>query len=328
MNSASLVIVAAALEAAGITSLLSSMDETTRIVAYMCAHAPASALLALILFRLLPERYRGQPVTSILFLFLLQFAVPFIGSVGVALGILLALYLPRSQREVPWQSIEIPELPFRPVEMENQLLYSEGGLRQVLREAQDPDKRLTALMASKQMAERDAVALLREALTDKVDDVRLLAYSMLEEKEKKLARRANQLQQGLARAEQSQIVQMERRLAQVWWEMAYLGLAQGGLKTYYLQNTRTIPRRLVERRSHPNDWRLLGRTALALGESAEAKTAFHESLTAGAPVELVCPYLAEVAFIERDFDRVRRELEAGNNERTNPAMKPLLEAWL
>lgn len=321
-------LLALALETGGVTGLLSPTAGNLELAAYLIAHAMAYALLTLILLPLMPSRYRGQPITTGVFLFTLQFAIPFIGSVGLVLGMLLALYLPRSSRDIPWQEVDIPELPFQPIDMDLQVVYSQGGLRQVLREAISTDKRLKALMATRQMNDRDAIEILREALKDPSDDVRLLAYSMLEQKEKTLAQRAGTLQQSLQNADDLTSVSLQRRLAQVWWEMAYLGLAQGGLRHYYLDSAGKLLRRLVARRSQHNDWRLLGRVELALGNIDNAEEAFRSALAGGSSPELIMPYLGEVAYLRRDFAQVRQHLSACPLERFHPANRPVIESWL
>ncbi|WP_150912069.1 tetratricopeptide repeat protein [Marinobacter halotolerans] len=321
-------LIALALETGGVIGLLSPDASDIHLVAYLIAHAMACAILAVVLLPLLPSRYRGQPLTAAIFLFTLQFAIPFIGSVGLILGILLALYLPRSKRDVPWQEMDIPELPFQPIDMNLQVIYSQGGLRQVLREASSTNKRLSAMMATRQMNDREAIDILREALRDPADDVRLLAYSMLEQKEKTLAQRAGRLQQSLQSASDLDSVVLERRLAQVWWEMAYLGLAQGSLKQYYLESARKLLRRLVNRRSQHNDWRLLGRVELALDNIDGAEEAFRSALAGGSAPETIMPYLGEIAFLRRDFAQVRRHLSACPPERFHPANRPIIEAWL
>ena len=321
-------LLALALETGGVTGLLSPTAGNLELAAYLIAHAMACALLTLILLPLMPSRYRGQPITTGVFLFTLQFAIPFIGSVGLVLGMLLALYLPRSSRDIPWQEVDIPELPFQPIDMDLQVVYSQGGLRQVLREAISTDKRLKALMATRQMNDRDAIEILREALKDPSDDVRLLAYSMLEQKEKTLAQRAGTLQQSLQNADDLTSVSLQRRLAQVWWEMAYLGLAQGGLRHYYLDSAGKLLRRLVARRSQHNDWRLLGRVELALGNIDNAEEAFRSALAGGSSPELIMPYLGEVAYLRRDFAQVRQHLSACPLERFHPANRPVIESWV
>lgn len=328
MTSNWFIPLAITLEVLGIAGLLSAEAGNSQLVAYFTAHAIACTILALVVMPLLPSRYRGQPIITGVFLFTIQFAIPFIGSAGLMLGILLALYLPRSSREIPWQEVDIPELPFRPTDMNLQVIYSQGGLRQVLREANNTDQRLGALMATRQMNDREAIGILQEALKDQADDVRLLAYTMLEQKEKTLARRAGTLQQSLQTSNDLNSVVLQRRLAQVWWEMAYLGLAQGGLRLYYLENAGRLLKGLVARRSLHSDWRLLGRVELALGNISDAEKAFNAALKNGSPPEQIMPYLGEVAFLRRDFRQVREHLSACPPERFHPANRPIIEAWL
>lgn len=323
-----LIAPAIAFEIGGIAALFSPLSGWTQLAAYLVPHAIACVLFALVLTWLLPTRYRGQPLRAVLFLFTLQFAVPLLGILGVVMGILLALYLPRSEREVPWQETDIPELPFRPIDMGVQMVYSQGGLRQILREASDPDKRLKALIATRQMPDREAIGILREALKDKVDDVRLLAYSMLEQKEKALTQRAGRLQQALRTATEEESLSIQRRLAQVWWEMSYLGLAQGGLRTHFLDNAGNTLKRLIARRPQHNDWRLLGRIELEQGNLEAAEKAFKAAIERGAPKDLILPYLAETAFLQHNHSDVRRYLAECTRSPGNPAITTLAEAWL
>lgn len=328
MTSTWLTLLALTLEAGGIGMLASALPAAPALAGYLIAHALACGLLTIVLLPLLPPRYRGKLVRPALFLFTLQFAIPFLGSLGVFTGVLLALYLPRVERDIPWQKLAIPELPFQPVDMDQQVIYSEGGLRQVLREAGSIDKRLKALLATRQMADRDAIELLREALKDPADDVRLLAYSMLEQKEKTLASQARRLQLDLESPAIDDEPRVKRRLAQVWWEMAYLGLAQGSLRSYYLTSARRLLQELTESLSLHNDWRLLGRIELELGNIIAAKHAFDQAVERGAPQELILPYLAEVAFLERDFQRVRYFLASLARHRPQPRLRALIEGWL
>lgn len=328
MNGAWLAFLAVSFEAGGIAALASDLPPALALSGYFVGHALASALLTVVLLPLLPGRYQGKRRLSALFLFTLQFAIPFLGSLGVFTGVLLALYLPRLERDTPWQEVDIPELPYQPVDMSQQVIYSEGGLRQILREAGSIDQRLKALLTTRQMADRDAIDMLREALKDSADDVRLLAYSMLEQKEKALASQARELLLALEEAETNDQSRLKRRLAQVWWEMSYLGLAQGSLRSYYLDSARKLLLELTDRSSMHNDWRLLGRVELARGSVAPARQAFDKALSQGAPSELILPYQAEVAFLERDFQRVRFCLASLSGHRPHSAFGMVIKGWV
>lgn len=248
-----LISLGLALEAGGIASLFADLPPIAALATYLAMHALASLVLTLVSLPLLPASYRRSSLQAGSFLFTLQFAIPVIGSIGVFTGMLLPLHLPRSTHSVPWQETAIPELPYSPVDMDQQMIFSDGGLREVLREANAPDKRLKALLASRQLTDREAVSILQEALKDPSDDVRLLAYSMLEQKEKHLTTRAQSLKKLLGQPDHPDRNLLTRRLAHTWWEVAYLGLAQGGLRQYYLENARDLLADLTKTMSRHND---------------------------------------------------------------------------
>ncbi|MFO6383442.1 HEAT repeat domain-containing protein, partial [Pseudomonas aeruginosa] len=80
-------------------------------------------------------------------------------------------------------------LPFRPKEKRLDMMFSDGGLQDVLRHAPDPNQRLTAIFATRRMPGKEAIPILKLALRDPADDVRLLAYSMLDQKESRINQR-------------------------------------------------------------------------------------------------------------------------------------------
>ncbi|MBF2996189.1 HEAT repeat domain-containing protein, partial [Pseudomonas aeruginosa] len=156
---------------------------------YLFAHGLGSALLCVGVWLLLPRRYKFPLPWSPLFLFSLAFFVPLIGAVGVAAAVFPALYLPRQRGEQAWQAMGVPELPFRPKEKRLDMMFSDGGLQDVLRHAPDPNQRLTAIFATRRMPGKEAIPILKLALRDPADDVRLLAYSMLDQKESRINQR-------------------------------------------------------------------------------------------------------------------------------------------
>lgn len=323
-----LVSLGLTLEAGSIASLYTGLPANAALALFYTVHGLACLLFTLVCLPLLPASYRRQSGQAGLFLFTLQFAIPVLGSVGVVAGMLLPLRLPRTTHSIPWQETGIPDLPFSPVDMNQQMIFSEGGLREVLREASAPDRRLKALLASRQLSDREAVSILQEALKDPSDDVRLLAYSMLEQQEKRLASQAQSLQKRLEKPGATDTDRLKRQLAHIWWEMAYLGLAQGGLRQYYLENARTLLADLAQTRSQHNDWRLLGRVELALDNTTAASRAFEAALANGAPPELILPYQAELAFLARDYQKVRFHLASCSRFRPAPVIKHLMEGWL
>ena len=138
-------------------------------------------MLAAGIWLLLPRRYRYPLPWSLLFIFSVSFFIPLIGMIGVALALLTALYLPRKRKVQSWEATAVPELPFRPRERKQELMFSDGGLQDVLRHARDPDQRLTAIFATRRMRSKEAIPILKLALRDPSDDCLLYTSDAADE---------------------------------------------------------------------------------------------------------------------------------------------------
>ncbi len=310
MGSKWLIVQSVLFELGGIAGLLHGTSVPQQLLIFVSCHSMVCGLSSLVLWRLMPRPYRTPVGWSYAFLFVVQWAIPFVGGIGLAAGMLLALYLPRKQRRLPWEEIEIPDLPHKPIEVSAQPLYSQGGLMQVLRDAADTNKRLLAVMATKQMRERDSVAILQEALKDQADDVRLLAYSMLDAKEKVLSDQIKQALDELPGATAQQTYNLHRLLAFNYWEVAYLGLAQGGVRRHYLDCAlRNIEQALQSDERDAGMYRLLGRIQLERGDLENAERTFLRALGFGISRQQVMLFLVEIAYLRRDFRYVRRLLQ-------------------
>ncbi len=334
MRTAWLIILATIFEAAGVTALLAGFVAPYRLPGYLLGHATASLLFALVLWQHMPKRYQHPIKRTAFFLFIVQFFIPFIGSIGLSTGLMLALHLPRKRVHLLWDEINDPDLPYRPYDVSSQPLYSQGGLAQVLREASSTEKRVKAVMASKQMSNRDSVAILQQALKDTSDDVRLLAYAMLDEKEKVISDRVKSTRQALAQAEtrnnQQEIIAQKKLLAGHYWEMAYLGLAQGGVKTHFLTLASENCQSVLTHTRDAGILRLLGRIHLENRRPEAAKKSLLEAIKRGLPRYQMLPYLAEIAWLQRNFEQTKKLLAelSSNPQQVHPTLQGVLHYWL
>jgi len=278
---------------------------------YALAHGIASLLLAAGVWLLLPRRYRQPMPWSLLFVFALAFFVPLIGFVGVAAAVFPALYLPRKHEVTPWQAIGVPLLPFRPQENRPQLMFSDGGLQDVLRDAPTADQRLAAIFATRRMPGRESVPILKLALRDTADDVRLLAYSMLDQRESRINQRIAAVLRRLEKARPGREAALHGTLARWYWELAYVGLAQGGVLEHILGQAREHAEKAIESSAGGGEMLLLlGRIALEQGDLEYASAALERAEQAGVLPEQLAAYRAEVAFLQRRFQRIPELLGA------------------
>ena len=147
----------------------------------------------------------------------------------------------------------------------------------------------------------------REMLSDPSDDLRLVAYGILDAREKSINARIHAAMQRLAQLPPArERAALERQLADLYWELVYQGLVQGDLRDHALAQVR---KHLDQALSlDPEDaalWSLSGRLAAQEGGYDEAQRAFERARLFGLSEARVLPYLAEVAFRLRRFDEVR-----------------------
>ncbi len=326
-----LIFQAILFETGGVSGLFSDLPIWSQLIAYSLAHGASSGILTLVFWRFLPKRYRHPVIPTMFFLFAMQFALPFIGSIGMLSGLMMALWLPRKRIRSYWNEVDDPNLPYKPVEVSSQPLYSQGGLKQVLREAISTEKRIKAVMATKQMSNRDAIGILQEALKDGSDDVRLLAYAMLDEKEKIISDQIKQCQAELEEdLSQREELGQHKLLAMHYWEMAYLGLAQGGVKDHFMNAAKQSCQKVLDVENDPGTLRLMGRIAIANGQADEAKTAFLSAIEFGLPRRQILSYLAEIAWMQRQFGEVKMLLTeyALSGQQIHPAFQGVMGYWV
>lgn len=308
--------------------LLSNPTLLQGLYLYVLPHALAALLLTVALWLLLPQRYKWPLPWSPLLLFSLIFFIPVVGAVGTVGGVFVGLYLPRRHREEGWQLTAMPVLPFRAVAEWRSPLFQDGGLQDVLQLASDPEQRLAALLATKSMPGNEAVPLLQLALRDTEDDVRLLAYSMLDQRETAISQKIEYLLAQIAEGAESPAA-THAALARWYWELAYLGLAQGAVLEHILAQALEHVRLAIAASNDPAHELLAGRILLAGGNAAEARQHFMRAREGGISAGRLAPFFAEAAFVERRYEEVAMHLQMiPDDMRKQPLLAASARYWL
>jgi polysaccharide biosynthesis protein PelE len=322
---------------AGLLLWLSGSDWS--VPAAIVLHSISSYFFARVFWQLLPRRYKLPARTNLSFLFVILWILPVLGALGLLWGVTVALRLPRSRSSVHVKTIPLPELPFSPSAIFPALPYSEGALRQIVYFARRPLKRLKAVMATRHMPPREAVRVWAKATRDPVDDVRLLAYAMMDDSEKKLADRLPALIDSVPDVPANVKNSYHKTIAALCWELVYQRLVQGAVKRHWLQTARhhiecaLVPSMPALPATHDaNSWLLYGRILLESDDLDPAgfvliKKAFANARTYGADEQKILPWLAEIAFRERKFSDVKRYLAALNRPGEKGRELAQVKAW-
>ncbi|AZG15605.1 MULTISPECIES: tetratricopeptide repeat protein [Cupriavidus] len=298
------------------------------LLSFLGLQAVAAALLGLALWRLLPRRFRTPFAWSYAYLAAFCFFVP-LGGALVCLGSLLFSKLFPKQRDSSGiASIALPEFVTHLI----QRVTHGGGarLRAQLGNTRAPlPERMTALVAMQSMPTRTASPVLRELLADSTDDIRLLAYGMLDGAEKQLTQKILAELPRLQAADTPQArLEINKRLADLYWELIYQNLVQGDVYRYTASQVERYASAALEiDDGNAALWYMRGRLALSRNAPGEARDFLGRAEALGFARERVLPLLAEAAYLERDYAAVRRLMAAFDSPSPLPLVRPLLRYW-
>jgi polysaccharide biosynthesis protein PelE len=291
-------------------------------------HVAVSLLASLGSVALMPRQYRSSPRRVLAYHLVLASFLPVLGS---ALVLVLAFYARAIDRRPTERSFRILRLPvFTAATRDPVLSYGAGSIRSRLTNLELPKEvRLKALLTVQTMPGNLSTGLLREVLSDPSDDLRLTAYGMLDKGEKLLN---HVIQQNLKLLESStdanRQAQVHKQLAACYWELVYQGFAQGELRDFSLNAALRHARTAAQRRGGDADlWVLVGRIALERRDLALAAEALETAQKRSASASRVCLYLAELAFLKRDFATVRRLIHGITRQECGLSTAPLQVFW-
>lgn len=297
------------------------------LLAYLVVHAFASFLAAAFAIAFLPSAKPRLP--TLLLMAAGSYAVPVFGFVGLLFGVqILYAYGHRRQRPAEFESLQLPE--FDPHQQPTSA-FRQSGLRAFLGNTRAPtSSRLGALVSLQYVPGRVASPLLRDVLTDPTEDIRLLAYGMLDNREKRINQNIDEELKKLNGADLASpsAQTAARRLSDLYWELIYQDLAQGDLRTHALE--RSLHYCEIVLACTPDDAALNlrhGQLLSARGEADPATTAYYKALALGLPSPRVLPYLAELRFNQGNYADARRlmnELEAWDSL---PRLQPVIAFW-
>jgi hypothetical protein len=298
---------AVSLEAGAVALVLISTREMQVLLEYFTLHAAACALITPLAWSVMPARYQQPRRWVLIMLYSLCFFIPVLGLLGFALGAAVAAWLPGLDRRERFEAVATPhyELPKKtPVSG-----WRSGRVRQQISDASTPlDLRMKALMALQNVPTRQSSGILREVLADSADDLRLLAYGMLDAREQQLTQRIEQaLQRHESAGRDSEARYLAaRELAELYWELVYQELVQGDMRVFALgQVRRYCNEALAVRVKDTGLWVISGRMRLLTGDYNGATGAFATAIRQGFPRVRAEPYLAELAYLRGDHATVR-----------------------
>lgn len=299
---------------ADVALFMGPLPHSTSVAAFVSLwllHATTCAILATSSLLLMPSKDRRTLHWTWALLFCFALIAPVLGSLSILLITRTTLrHALDNQHHAKPQSVALPEFEVRSQQVGR---AGQGAIRSRLTTQVPSDVRMRSLLTLQAVPSRVANPILEELLSDDTDDVRLIAFGMLDAEEKKLSVHIHREQKNLESAQSSRAhYDCLRHLAELHLELIYSGLAHGGLKTHNLnQAWKYLEMALVMDEQHEcGIYFLKGRILLAQGKTEPAHGALTQAMQLGQSPASVLPYLAELAFEQREFSMVRTHMQS------------------
>ncbi len=293
------------LEALALACLLGAIDEASRTWTFIGLHLAASLACGWPFWRCLPLEMREPRQPLMALGVMANVFVPLL-SVGMVLALRIGLHLRRIARALPFDTVPQPEFELHRKGEVSQMRNSRLRSRLM-----DPDTpmadRVTDLLSIQDVPSRITADIMRALLADRVEDIRLLAYGMLDGREKAISQRIFAEEAQLQHAdEHDRIFGAHKRLAELYWELVFQRLVDGDMRTHACRQAREqAERALVLRADDAGVWFLLVRVLHTLKDYEGGRQALVMAEQHGFPRDRLVPWIAEYAFAERRFDDVR-----------------------
>jgi hypothetical protein len=323
------IALALLLEIYGLYNLSRTESSDWVLFIYLLQHAVASVLLAVAGWYLIAEKFRQPRLPITLLLFNVSFFIPVLGLPSVFAAVFISGFRRRTKIRHPFASLVMPEfvLSLR----ETEIKFSQGGIKSRLAHSSTPtSQRLQSLLALQGIPARVSSPLLQDMLGDSSDDIRLVAYGLLDSREKKITAQIHHEIVNMRTAESKEIRLVGyRQLAELYWEMVYAGLAQGDLRTHALnQSLLNVDSALALSNQDTGLLFLKGRILLESKKYEESRQVLEFAMTLGLPESRALPYIVEIAFHRRDYSMVQQLLTRLSVYQLTPIMKNAIRFWV
>ena len=290
-------------------------------------HLGASCCIIITARCLLINSFKSINWQVYLFIFLLSTFVPIFGMV-IGLFVIIAILRLHTKSykyaEVLDGSINLKTL--KPIHTK----YGAGGAIINLMQTNAPTtNRVQALFVLGQNQFSYINKFMFALLSDNADEIRLLAFNILEQQESYITQDINRFHLLLDKEEPNSKnhAKLEKSLALLYWEFIYRSLISHGLEESILSKALTYTLSALKiLKEDLTLWALLGKIYIRLGEIKKAEAAFSHISSLEIPPYQILPYLAEIKYKLHDYQAVREYLKS-NIFLNIPLIAPVKRFW-
>lgn len=288
----------------------------------------AALMMALFVLSVLPRHYSKPLASAFMHIFVICLFLPVVGHLVFLSMILMALVFPAVTKLADSVLVGNPKFATYLVSRVNHSggAYLRARLTNRLGSTED---RMAAMVAVQSLPSHITDGMLRLLLADPNEEIRLLAYGIVDGAEKAIMKRIFFAQTKLNDAVTlSEKTHAYSRLAELYWELIYQHLVEGEMHRYTLEKVVHYAGAALE---HNNKnaamWYLLGRCALLEKKPEEAQRFLRNAQLHRFPNDRLLPWLAEASFLQREYRSIAKILTPLGSNTAPPLLQPSVRYW-
>lgn len=319
-------VLAVLAQAAAIRTVWLTSGSVDPLLVFFGWQVVAAFIAALFVLCALKRQRTG--IAAFVHIFVICLFLPVAGLTLFISLIFAALVFPPPRKEVDSLLVENPEFVTYLISRIN---HGEGGrLRaRLAHNNMSTDDRMAAMVALRSLPSHITGGMLRDLLSDQTEEIRLLAYGIFDAAEQEIMQEiflAREKLSGAATPDEK--AGINRRLAELHWELIYQNLVHGEVYRYTVERVEQYAHDALALDGKDSAlWYLLGRCALLNGKAREAEDFLIRARHAHFPVDRLLPWLGEAAFIRRDYRQISGLLAPLADGTTSFLLQPSVRYW-
>lgn len=294
---------------------------------FIILHTMLSAFMAsAIFFAELDSKERSRGFFS-LFFFLPLF-MPIFGFLILILTYLFWKFLRKPIDLLQYQPIEPYEINIDEHSLHNQ--YGSGGaIKRIFNEKLPDVIRTDALLAISYAENKNSNKILLESIKSSSNQVRLLAYSIINAQENALTKQITDLNTALNECHDYQKrALLCKYLGESYWELSYKGLIEGKQKASMLKNALNYFEQAKTVLTEDGEIiYYMARLYLAQKQFEIAKSLLHRAMDLQVSPDVVIPYLSEIYYHEENYYAIRRLMNLNKEFEYIPTLAQVMKMW-
>lgn len=316
------------LEVPAVSVALSANGTNAGLLALAAVHTGVSLTAAVLGWWVLPPHFRTPVPRVAAFLLALCLCVPVLGPALLAVIVAVTVYFRGEELDNEVKRLE-SHGGYVEEKEQKQVATVTGAMARLSATGTASKTRVDALLKLQILEDLGSTSAIRNALQDEAEEVRLIAFGILDIREKSVSRQIRAEHEHLKRATSTTNRTFHaKQLAWLYAELVDQGLVEGEVLRHALAQVEHYANTiLAENPAEAGMWLLKGRVLARTGDVDAARDALTRALELGLPESQGIPSLAELEFNDRRFSEVRRLLSSAPGLGDLPDVEPVVRFW-